>query len=343
MNSNSRKIIINGIVCLAFLSIPIFSSPDLKSGWQLLFIAPFQKYFLRYLLLILFFYTNYFWAIPRLFLSNKKLLFIGFSLVSYLILYFLPELILGNNPPPNFNNHIPPPHHSIIDNHSFSFFEAQLLIPFLLMLALSLLLKINENLMQLKTEKLNAEVSYLKAQINPHFLFNTLNSLYALTLQKSDYAPKAVLKLSNLMRYVVTESSEEFVSLEKEINYIKDYIDLQKLRIDEKSQLIIEIVGNSTGKVIAPLLLIPFVENAFKYGINPDENSFIEIKINYESDDLILNVKNSIVNNSLDEKLKTETGLKNTITRLEYVYPNRHILKVQNENNFFEINLTINL
>jgi len=177
-------------------------------------------------------------------------------------------------------------------------------------LTISFLIKLNQRLDTIKEEKQIAEISYLKAQINPHFLFNTLNSLYALTLEKSKEAPNAVLKLSSIMRYVVTESNQDFVPLEKEINYIKDYIDLQKLRIDKDANLKISIEGESKGKIIAPLIVIPFIENAFKYGINPDENSFIDIKIKIDSDNFLLNVKNSIVNKNLSEEEKQKLELK---------------------------------
>lgn len=125
---------------------------------------------------------------------------------------------------------------------------------------LSLLLRINKQLKESEEEKLKAEVSYLKAQINPHFLFNTLNSLYALTIEKSDYAPDAVIKLSNMMRYVVTESTNDFVSLEREISYISDFIDMQRLRISDENKLEYIIKGDTKGRKIAPLVIIPFIE-----------------------------------------------------------------------------------
>jgi len=218
-----------------------------------------------------------------------------------------------------------------------------MLIPFLLVIALAFLIKINAQLNEIHDEKLNAEVSYLKAQINPHFLFNTLNSLYALTLQKSNDAPNAVLKLSSIMRYVVTESSQDFVALDKEINYIKDYIELQKLRLDSNATLTFEVKGNTTGRAIAPLILIPFIENAFKYGINPDENSSIEIKIDIENQTLQMKVKNTIVASEIDEELKTQEGLKNTQKRLDLIYTGKYDLEVHENENVYDVNLKIEL
>ena len=130
------------------------------------------------------------------------------------------------------------------------------------------MLKINSRLKLAEKEKVNAELSYLKAQINPHFLFNTLNSIYSLAIEKSDYTATAVVKLSSMMRYVITDASHKFVPLEKEINYISNYIELQKLRIDSSIKLMYTVTGDISDKKIAPLVLISFIENAFKYGVN---------------------------------------------------------------------------
>lgn len=212
-----------------------------------------------------------------------------------------------------------------------------------LILGLSYLLKMNQRFSELKNEKLSAEVSYLKAQINPHFLFNTLNSLYALTLQKSDEASKAVLKLSGIMRYVVVESSKEHVSLSKEINYIQDYIELQKLRLDRSVNLNVTIEGDVNNKQIAPLVLIPFIENAFKYGINPDQQSYITISIKVFENELYMEVENSIVNAEISEEFKTEQGIENTLKRLEFIYPKKHQFRVFESETVYTIQLKIYL
>lgn len=339
MNNPTRFFLINFVGCLAFLSIPIFSSPDFSEGWDLIYITPFQKSFFRFLLLLGLFYASYYYFIPKLYFNNNKILFALCVLASYAVLIGATEIIFGdtmNMPRPNDHFRPPPNNHPI-------FFDSQMLIPFFLVIALAFLIKINNRLTEMHDEKLSAEVSYLKAQINPHFLFNTLNSLYALTLQKSNEAPKAVLKLSSIMRYVVTESSQDFVTLDKEINYIKDYIELQKLRLDSSASLSFEVVGTTTGKVIAPLILIPFIENAFKYGINPDENSFIKILISIENQSLQMNVKNAIVTSEIDEEFKTEEGLKNTQKRLDLIYTGKYVLEVNEDKNIYDVNLKIDL
>lgn len=337
MTKETRNIILHLLGSAAFLCIPVFSSPDFNTDQNLFSINQFLQNFIRYVLLLIFFYLNYYFLLPKLYFSNKKSLFFFAAIISFFVVYFLPNLIFPNDFRPKIHlenrPHLPP-------NSFFHFLEGGF-FQFIFVFAISFLIKLNQRFDAIKEEKQVAEISYLKAQINPHFLFNTLNSLYALTIEKSNDAPNAVLKLSSIMRYVVTESAQDFVPLEKEINYIKDYIDLQKLRIDKDANLKVTIEGELKGKMIAPLIIIPFIENAFKYGVNPDENSFIDIKIKMDSENFVLTVKNSIVNKNLSEDEKTETGIENTIKRLNYIYPEKHLLNIKEEDGTFSVNLTI--
>jgi sensor histidine kinase YesM len=338
MNSSTRFFLINFLGCLAFLSLPVFSSPDFGMGWDLIYITPFQKSFVRFVILLGIFYASYYYFIPKLYFNSKKVIFALALLGSYGILIGITEIVFGENDhmPPRGAHFGPPRQHPL-------FFDTQMLIPFLLVIALAFLIKINSRMNEIHDEKLSAEVSYLKAQINPHFLFNTLNSLYALTLQKSNEAPNAVLKLSGIMRYVVTESSQDFVALDKEINYIKDYIELQKLRLDNSVSLSFDIHGTTTGRAIAPLILIPFIENAFKYGINPDKDSYIKIVIEIQNHSLSMSVKNAIAASEIDEEFKTEEGLKNTQKRLELIYSGKYELEVIEDGKEYAVNLKIEL
>ncbi len=342
MNSKTQNFLINIIGCLAFLSIPVFSSPNFNSN-QNFFITPFLQHFSRYVLLLIFFYLNFFYFLPKLYFLNRKVFFYGVVIICFAIVYLLPEFIFfddfrsGYRPYIQPNMPMKPPKHFIFNIIESCFFQ------FIFVLVISFLIKINQRFNTIKAEKKTAEISYLKAQINPHFLFNTLNSLYALTITKSDEAPNAVLKLSNMMRYVVTESSQDYVPLSKEINYIKDYIALQKLRINNDVNLSFNFTGNETGKSIAPLILIPFIENAFKYGINPDEESEVKIEIAVIDFNLTLISKNKIVVHEISDDLKTETGIENTKKRLDFIYPNKHLLEISEIDNNFIIRLNINL
>jgi hypothetical protein len=338
MNRKSQIIILHIIGSLAFLSIPVFSSPDFNSGQNLFEITPFLQNFLRYILLLLYFYLSHYWLLPKLFFQNKKIVFFIVTLIVLFVVLKIPDLLF----PFEFNHHRPPRMRGAPRRMLFHFFEGGF-FQFFFVGVISYLFKINHHFDLVKNEKQVAEISYLKAQINPHFLFNTLNSLYALTITKSDEAPQAVLKLSSMMRYVVTESTQEFVTLQKEINYINDYIDLQKLRMEESTNFSYTITGNPIGKTIAPLILIPFIENAFKYGLNPEENSNISIQITIQNNKLILEAKNKMVVHEVPDDLKTEKGIENTTKRLEFMYPNKHSLSIKEENNTYCILLEINL
>ncbi len=327
---------------LTFLGIPVFTSPDFNSDLDFLYVTGFQRNMTSYILLVFFFYLNYYVLIPKFYFTKKIWLYAALLLATYVVMVAIPDFIFPNfHPAHGFGHgrppmHPPPPSFFWLPQGS-SFFQ------FLLVLSLSFLLRINNQLLALNHEKLKAEVSYLKAQINPHFLFNTLNSIYALTLDKSDAAPDAVIRLSNMMRYVVTESTNDFVSLEKEINYITDYIDMQRLRISGQSHLEYAVEGNVKGKSIAPLVVIPFIENAFKYGVNTEENWEIIIHIDISGSDFKLRAKNKKVKISFPEDHITEQGIENTSKRLEFIYPGKHELELNDREDSFEVNLKINL
>ncbi len=322
MSVNNRNILIHILGSIAFLSFPIFSSPDFNTGKNLWIITPFLNNFCLQFLLLIFFYINHYILLPNFYFKDKKFIYLIFILLFLIVILKVPDYFFP------FEMHRPNAFsRNRMEPSKFGFhFIKEGLIQFVLVIVISFLIKLNKRYDDLKNEKQVAEISYLKAQINPHFLFNTLNSLYALTIQKSDLAPVAVLKLSGIMRYVVTESSQEFVTLEKEINYISDYIQLQKIRLDESVNFKYEIKGQLLNKSIAPLILIPFIENAFKYGINPDEDSFIHISIETDEKYITLEVENSIVNTTVDETSKTEEGLRNTKKRLEIISVKKLIL-----------------
>ncbi len=207
----------------------------------------------------------------------------------------------------------------------------------------SIAFRINDHLKQLNKEKINAELSYLKAQINPHFLFNTLNSIYSLAIIKSDLTATSIVRLSGMMRYVLSETAEKFVSLEKEMNYIDSYIDLQKMRLGETALVNYSFNGNVKEKIIAPLVLIPFIENAFKHGVNPEEPSQIDIQISVSETNLYLHVFNLKVPHRMDRGAHSGLGLENGKHQLQYLYPNKHQLKIDNNNFSFTVNLNLSI
>ncbi|MCX7548100.1 histidine kinase [Xanthomarina sp. F1114] len=191
----------------------------------------------------------------------------------------------------------------------------------------------------LKAEKSKAELSLLRSQINPHFFFNTLNNLYALTVKQSEKAPEVILKLSDMMRYTIYEGDKEMVTLEDEIKYVNNYIELHKIRYKKS----VDIAFNhdvDTSLTIAPLLYIILLENAFKHGIETlTENAFIHINLKEETDFIIFSIENNFDPNEISSS--NGIGLQNLKRRLSLLYKNKHELQVDVLNNLYKTTLKI--
>lgn len=190
-----------------------------------------------------------------------------------------------------------------------------------------------------EADKANAELSFLKAQINPHFLFNTLNNLYSLALTNSEATADAILKLSNIMRYITDEVQEDFVPLHSEVDCLTDFIDLQRLRAGSKVTIDYTTQGDISLKKIPPLLLITFVENIFKYGISNHQpcTVVISIKATHNSIDLFCS------NQLFDQKsmARKGTGITNAKKRLEHLYPDKYSLIIDDINNSYTVKLIL--
>lgn len=198
-----------------------------------------------------------------------------------------------------------------------------------------------EDRKNLETEKLNAELAFLRSQINPHFLFNSLNNIYSLAYQKSEKTPEAILKLSEIMRYMLYESNEELVLLEEEINYLENYIELQKLRFKEKVYVDLHVNIDEKGRRIMPLLLISFLENAFKHGVSTDANKPIRIDIGVKDGRLHFNAENA--KNQVNKDQTKGVGLTNLKRRLQLGYPDRHTINIVESEHYYSSELFIYL
>jgi len=204
----------------------------------------------------------------------------------------------------------------------------------------------NEQLQQvLIQEKLTTELRFLKAQINPHFLFNTLNNLFALA-EKSEQRPLAegISELANLMRYMLHEANADRVPLAREVAFLQSVIELQQLRLDEEDDVLIslQLDGDYSRHEIAPLILIPFVENAFKHGIYLQESSFIKIQLSASEQQIHFRLINSKFKQQLNELQESSgIGLENVKRRLELIYPDRHQLRIEERNDTFEVELIL--
>ena len=226
---------------------------------------------------------------------------------------------------------------------------------FIVYMGLTTLLKLSKAWFQLSAsekklsiaekDKLDAELRALKSQINPHFLFNSLNNLYALSLKEDKQTPAFILKLSEVMRYMIYESNEDFVSLKKELNFIKNYVALQKLRSDHRARISFHISGKVGKQKLAPLLFIPFVENSFKHGIKGETGySYVNIHLDVAEDELLLKVENN--KGAVDEVEKGHfngIGLTNVRQRLALMYPEKHQLTICDEDKTFSVQLKLTL
>lgn len=201
-------------------------------------------------------------------------------------------------------------------------------------------IKRQQELKERDAERLASELQFLRARISPHFFFNVLNNLVSMARAKSDRLEGSLLRLSDLMRYVLYEASGQSVPVEKEIEYLKSYIELQKMRFED-IRIAVDIRNNGGALMIEPLLLIPFVENAFKHGTGSINEPFIEIKLTVENFRLWLDVANRIGNPGSDRT--SGIGLKNVQRRLRLAYPERHELSIKEEKDAFMVHLMLEL
>jgi hypothetical protein len=373
MKHKLRQVFAHILFCIGFLSIPLLFNPghELINGLE----GDTPRDLTGYVCTLVYFYVNYYYFVPRLYLFKKYFLFFLVTIVCFVMITFLPNVFFpqhGNgmygrppmsqsfDAPPDFNKHVDGQHHGpppdmrsgpgkpFGPEHEMRkpFFFGDInhnLFRFLVIFLISLMLKINEQWKKAQKDKLQAELSYLKAQINPHFLFNTLNTIYSLAVEKSDNAPGAVVKLSDMMRYVLNEADKDYVPLDKEIKYISNYIELQKGRFGDTVKVDYTVNGNTTRKTIAPLVLIPFIENAYKHGINPEEESAIEVLIDIHPKAVQLYVSNKKV--AVQQRLEEKSGLgiENTKSRLNLLYPGKYELNITDDGNKFTVLLNIDI
>jgi len=201
-----------------------------------------------------------------------------------------------------------------------------------------------EEKISLVRENGRAELQLLQAQVHPHFLFNTLNNIYSFALNRSPDAGQLIAKLSSTLDYMITDCEEPLVSLEKEIKVLNDYLGLEKIRYGNRLDLKVQIVGNTRHKLIAPLLMIPFVENSFKHGTSKVlEHPWIDLKISIYESTLEFNLINSKPGEGLPISYKGGIGLKNVQQRLQLLYPRHHELRIDTDDQSFTVMMTLPL
>ncbi|MDR3250542.1 MAG: sensor histidine kinase [Tannerella sp.] len=319
-----------------------------------------------YLFLIAYFYCNSRIFVSR-FLSRKKtVLFLGITLAAcFVYCLVIPwiarhQFISGLQ---HFRPDMQPRHPNFMPQdgnampHRMSQFEmirhfgfysrsSQFLVVFIIstgLKAVSQWYAEKQRLQELETSMVQAELSFLKSQIHPHFLFNSLNSIYYLALSKDDKAPEAILSLSDFLRFVTTESNHSRIPLEKEVKMLEEYIHLQSLRASEKFELQFHRKGDFSSLQIMPLAFIPFVENAFKYGISAHTDCFIRLNIEVEQNVLAFTIANSIPSGRKLTADSSGIGLENIKKRLELAYPERYVLNIRYDRLCYNVYLQIEL
>jgi hypothetical protein len=325
MKSRTVQLLLHILCSGAFLMIPLLN-PSHHTEW---FSPEHLHDIIGFALTLGFFYLNFYYLLPGFYFQKKYIQYALCAIFCFLLTSIIPHVLIR------------------ADIHEEGLFQIEHLMhnapKFLIVFFISLVLKINSMLRKVQSQKLNSEISFLKAQINPHFLFNTLNSIYSLAIIKSDEAPEAVVKLSDIMRYSINETDKDYVALEKEIGYITNYIELQKMRLTDNVKLYYDIQGHCNGQTIAPFLLIPFVENAFKYGTSPEEPSTLSVRIVIANKTIEMQVCNSKVPSGNNAYTETGPSIETTRQRLKLLYAGRHQLHIDENDKYYNVSLKINL
>ncbi|GAB3237440.1 histidine kinase [Hymenobacter seoulensis] len=299
-----------------------------------------------------YFYLNYYVLIPRLFARKRFALYFLVAL-GLLGLVYLPMLLhMTGLLHPTGPHHLGPPPGPPPSGEHFSRPPRGLWLIGVLAWIVSSGMRITSEWFEterarreLENKHLTAELAFLKSQVSPHFLFNTLNNIYTLAHLKSDDTPEAIMQLSHLMRYMLYESEAARVPLGREVDYLRNYMDLQRLRLDpDQVNIQLTIDGPLEGHLIEPMLLIPFVENAFKHGISSQHFSRIAVHLAVQNQQLLFTVQNSLFPVSGTHDPNSGIGLPNVRQRLNLLYPDgRHHLTIAQTSTEFMVELILTL
>lgn len=332
----SQRIVYHSLLWMIYISLMLIVNSASQGFWFTLVNVLIHTFFLGTLV-----YFNLYWLLPK-YLSQKKF-------ITYFALLFLSTLIA--TPLEVFCLYhnmaaYPAAQESILQNQL-----SHLIFMFIVLNIGTVSTIVKEWLTQQRTQRdlekrnLQSELSFLKSQINPHFLFNTLNSLYALTLKKSDQAPEIVLRLSEMMRYMLYECNNKVVPLDREIQYIQNYLALERIRYGTNARIEFQYIGEEAKNYqVAPLLFIPFLENAFKHGLGHQlSGGFVEILLSVEDDNIDFFIQNSKSEKKTALYYKGGIGLKNIKRRLELIYPNDYDLSMNDMDESYSVNLQINI
>jgi len=350
----SRKwiqVVIHLLIWAILIIIPLYLSiryGDNRRFFRFFFIKDIITYGLL-------FYINYLILVPLLFFKRKRTsyiiavmaLVIGFFFISHLSNAYV---IKRSDSAPNGEPRMEKPGESragfrMIQAYSYTLTSLVVVFLSLGLGSLNRQTEIEHKQEQLEKEKLNSELAFLKNQISPHFFFNTLNNIYSLIEINKEDAKDSVIKLSRLMRYLLYESDHGETPLNREIEFMNNYIDLMKLRLTDKVELKVSFPSEDEQLAVPPLLFIPFIENAFKHGISSRDKSLIHISMEILQGSLTFHCKNTITgqNNGSENLSDSGIGLENAVKRLNLLFPDTHKLDISTEGNIFDVFLEIKI
>lgn len=291
-----------------------------------------------WILLIVYFYLNRAVFIPMLLFKKKTFLYFSVSVLIFLVVVYLP--FFGYLLNSHELHHGRPPIRKVHFLTSIIYFG----VVFICSTGVPLVkrwIKSENDSIDIQNQHLQTELALLKSQVSPHFLFNTLNNIYSLAVRNDELAAASILKLSQMLRYLLEDGQQEKISIGKEFLNIQDFVDLNKLRATDKVSINVSSSIEHPELSIAPLLFIPIVENAFKYGISTRINSVIEFKLINIGNSIEFTSSNTIAIDSVNKNISTGIGLGNVRKRLSLLYPNSHTLDVINDGNLFVVKIKI--
>ncbi|MDR2917675.1 MAG: sensor histidine kinase [Tannerella sp.] len=295
--------------------------------------------------IVIVFYVNYLYLVKRFLFSRQIWQYIIVNLLLFTVLTVTTHFIMEMIPQ---EENMRPPHHS--DEEFFIRFILFDYIKFMFIAALSVALKMTNSWYKAETERKElektrseAELQNLKSQLNPHFLFNTLNNIYSLIAIDQDRAQEAVHELSRLLRYMLYDSSYPFVTLEKDLDFVRNYIELMRIRLPKHAELKTDIQIQSPDIRIAPLLFISLIENAFKHGVSNNKPCFIDIHIVAGQKQIKCSIRNSYFPKDEQDKSGSGIGIVNLQKRLELLYPGTHEFRCERDGDVFRSELLITL
>jgi two-component system LytT family sensor kinase len=297
--------------------------------------VPGNFFFITNIFHIGLFYFNAYFLYPKLFTYKRWWIYI-LTLVSIIIVSIYFKIYLLKFPYHKFIVHP-------VDRRIIFFPTIVFLIASIIFRAILDRLNREKIEKEREAERLSSELKFLRSQISPHFLFNMMTNMVSLARQKSDMLEPSLLKLSDLLRYMLYESGEEKFPLVKEIGYLKNYIELQQLRFGENVKMQVDIQDDDADCDIEPMLLIPFVENAFKHGIGIVDKPFITIKLDIEAHHLFFSVINNYSNQRSSKDKNPGIGLTNVKNRLNLLYPGKHELFMHDSDGIYIVKLNLDL